>query len=78
MVTAVPQFQSVLSIPERVLLNTRIGFKDLTSFHLDAAFWTRNLTNRKDVQFPLTYGSFLASSSFIQARTYGVDLSVRF
>jgi iron complex outermembrane receptor protein len=74
----VPEFRGFLKGPARWLVNTRIGFENLGPAHLDVAFWTRNLTNNKDAVFPLAFVTYAASSDFQSARTYGLDVSVRF
>ena len=43
----------------------------------ELAVWARNLTDNKDPQFPLAV-PFTASSSFQQARSFGLDLIVKY
>ena len=76
--TSIPEYQAYAKGPARWLVNTRIGFENLGPAHLDIAFWTRNLTNNKDRTFPLAFASYALSSNFQDARTYGLDVSVRF
>lgn len=75
---AIPEFQSLAYGPARWIVNTRIGIENLGPAHLGVAFWTRNLTNNRDPQFPLAFASYAIATSFQQARTFGVDLSMRF
>ena len=76
--TSVPEFQGIAKENARWLVNTRIGLEDVGPAHLDIAFWTRNLTNNKDASFPLALATYAASANFQQARTYGLDVGVRF
>jgi len=76
--TSIPEYAAYAKGPARWLVNTRIGFENLGPAHLDIAFWTRNLTNNKDRTFPLALASYALSSNFEDARTYGLDVSVRF
>jgi iron complex outermembrane recepter protein len=76
--TSIPEYAAYAKGPARWLVNTRIGIENLGPAHLDIAFWTRNLTNNKDRTFPLAFASYALSSNFQDARTYGLDVSVRF
>lgn len=75
---AIPEFQSLRYGPSRWILNTRAGVEDLGPSHLGIALWARNLTNNRDAQFPLALATYGLSTSFQQARTYGLDLTARF
>jgi iron complex outermembrane receptor protein len=75
---AVAAFQPVDNGPARWIVNSRIGVENLGPAHLGISLWARNLTNNRDAQFPLALSVYEASSSFQQARTYGVDMSVKF
>jgi hypothetical protein len=44
----------------------------------EIVLWARNLTNSGVTTFPLLVLTGLASSDFQAARTYGVDLSLKF
>jgi iron complex outermembrane receptor protein len=77
-VLAVAAFQPLVNGPARWIVNSRIGFENLGPAHLGISLWSRNLTNNKDAQFPLGFATYELSASFQQARTYGVDMSVKF
>lgn len=64
----------------RWLLNGRIALRDITAGPLTAELgvWARNLTNNKDATYTLIFGAQNVNASFQQARTIGVDLSVKF
>ena len=77
-VAAIPAFGAIQYLPSTWLLNTRLTLHNLGPAHLDVAFWTRNLTNDRSPLFPLNLGNILLASDFQPARTYGMDVSVRF
>lgn len=76
--TPIPEFQGFVNGPARWLVNTRIGLENVGPAHLEIAFWTRNLTNNKDALFPLGFATYEAATDFQSARTYGLDVGVRF
>jgi iron complex outermembrane receptor protein len=77
-VVDIPAFAPLLNGPARWIVNSRIGFENLGPAHLGISLWARNLTNNKDAQFPLGFATYAVSASFQQARTYGLDMSVKF
>jgi iron complex outermembrane receptor protein len=77
-VAAIPAFGAIAYIPATWILNTRFTLHNLGPAHLDVAFWTRNLTNDKSPLFPLDLNNIVLASDFQPARTYGMDVSVRF
>jgi len=68
--------------PAYWLLNGRIALRDLDlgGVKTELAAWGRNLTDAKYGMFPGDYTLFtgLAVMNFIPARSYGMDLTVRF
>jgi hypothetical protein len=77
--TLLPAFAVIAKTPAQWLVNTRVGLRDMTvgPAKVEIAGWARNLTNVKNQSYPLNFG-FVAATSFQQARTYGIDLMVRF
>lgn len=74
----IPEFAPLLSGPPRWILNSRVGIENLGPAHLSISLWARNLTNNRDAQFPLSFATYLATASFQQARTFGLDVGVKF
>jgi len=77
-IAAAPALAPIGYLPAVWIVNTRLTLHNLGPGHLDVSFWTRNLTNDKSPLFPLELLSTIAASDFQPARTYGVDLAVRF
>jgi iron complex outermembrane receptor protein len=44
----------------------------------EIALWVKNLTNAKDILFPNVINGLFASTNFVAARTFGVDVSVQY
>jgi iron complex outermembrane receptor protein len=77
---ALPQYDSIKYSPATWLVNTRIAFD---KFKLPVgtgtiAFWTKNLTNAKEVVFPDIVGGFAAGTEYQTARTIGFDISFNY
>ncbi|HKT73702.1 MAG TPA: TonB-dependent receptor [Steroidobacteraceae bacterium] len=75
-------YGAIYDTPQSWVVNARVALKDIKMLRADAevALWVRNLTDNSEVQFPVAFGNppFLASSTYQAARTYGIDLNVRF
>jgi iron complex outermembrane receptor protein len=73
------QYDPMIFSPKPWIVNTRLALKDISLGRTKAevALWARNLTNDRSAQFPLGFGNppFLISSSFQQARTFGMDIN---
>ena len=62
------------------LLNGRVALRDIDigGARFELAAWGRNLTDVREKTFALPILGLLGSANFIPARTYGLDLSVKF
>ena len=62
------------------LLNGRVALRDIDigGAKFELAAWARNLTDVREKTFALNISNLIASANFIPARTYGLDLSVKF
>lgn len=69
-----------LFTPESWVVNSRIALKaiDLGIGEGEIAIWGRNLTDNDYPTYALNTGGLAASSSFMEARSYGVDFIVQF
>lgn len=66
--------------PKVWILNGRVALSDIKLGQINTTFalWGRNLTNDKSVQFTGGIAGVSRSASFTPARTYGLDLTVKF
>lgn len=66
-------------VPAYWVLNGRVALKDLDlgGVNTELAVWGRNLTNNRSSNYALSLGMIVAGN-YIPARTYGVDLTVKF
>ena len=62
------------------LVNARVALKelDLGGVNTTIAVWGKNLTDTREKAFALNIAQIIAGSSFIPARSYGVDLTIEF
>ncbi len=78
-----PQYQTfaagVFGIPSYWVFNGRVSIRDLNlgGVNAELAAWGRNLTDNRSPNFGLDLG-VMASANYIPARTYGMDLNIRF
>ncbi|MBV1687938.1 TonB-dependent receptor [Novosphingobium sp. G106] len=76
-----PGWAALETVPSTLILNGRIALSDIQmgGINTTLALWGRNITDDKHIQFPGGVGAGVErSASFQQARTYGVDLTVKF
>ncbi len=71
--------RSIGEVPSYWVFNSRIALKELDIGGIDTelAFWGKNLTNNKSINYALSLG-FAGAANYIPARTYGLDLTVQF
>jgi outer membrane receptor protein involved in Fe transport len=65
----------------RAIVNGRVALRDIDmrgGGRLEVGLWAKNLLDNKDVLYAFNFGEILMTSSFQQARTYGLDVIVRF
>lgn len=74
-----PELQALKSVPGYWVLNARTALHHIHMWGMDAelALWGRNLTDQRYANFALVQ-PLASASSFIPARTFGVDLSTDF
>jgi iron complex outermembrane recepter protein len=79
-VAEVPAYAPIAEGPEQWIVNARVALRELKFGPTkgEVAFWVRNLTNNGDLEFPIAFANFLASSDFQPARTFGLDLSIKY
>lgn len=70
----------IRNTPSYWLINGRVALRDLDlgGINAELAAWAKNLTDKRVLNAGLNLSGILASANFIPARTYGVDLTVRF
>lgn len=70
---------SIREVPSYAVLNGRIALKelDLGGIATELAVWGRNLTNNRSANYALNFG-FMGAANYIPARTYGLDLAIKF
>ena len=78
--TRFPIFAPYEFIPSKQLVNTRIALRDIEigGASVEIAGWSKNLFNNRKPIYPFQYPNFLMTTSYEQARTYGVDLIIKF
>jgi len=68
--------------PAGWVINARLALQDIKLGIADGTaevgLWGRNLTDNDDPQFALNFGGIGQSASYLEARSYGVDLAVDF
>jgi iron complex outermembrane receptor protein len=78
--TQIPVFAPYEFTPGYWLVNGRValrGFK-VGPAEAELALWSRNLFNVKNSVYPIAFGDFEHNSSFVLARTVGVDLNLKY
>lgn len=71
--------RAVREAPAYSIFNARAALKDLDlgSINTELAIWGKNLTDNRTANYALFAGG-TASANYIPARTYGVDLTIKF
>ena len=72
-----PGYDVFDTTPASWIVNGRAALHDVGPGNLEIAFWGRNIFDNKEMQFPLNLNGIIASS-FVAARTFGVDISASF
>jgi iron complex outermembrane recepter protein len=78
--TEIPAFAPLLYSPAGWIVNARLALREIQMGPVEGeiAIWGRNINNNKTPLFPLTFGTYVASSDFQPAPTYGIDLIGKF
>jgi iron complex outermembrane receptor protein len=75
---SVPAYAQILSAPSAWIVNGRVALQHIKLPRGDAEFalWARNITDNKDISFPLTFGNppFVGATTYVAARTFGIDV----
>jgi iron complex outermembrane receptor protein len=76
----VPEFAPYAYAPATWVVNGRIALEDIPAGPGKAtvALWVRNLTDDRSMTFPTGLTTFLRTTSFQPARTFGVDVSFKY
>jgi iron complex outermembrane receptor protein len=74
---SVPAYNAIGVGPARWIVNGRVALQHIKLPRGDAelALWAKNITDNKDINFPLTFGNppFVAATGYQAARTFGID-----
>ncbi|MBV1916748.1 MAG: TonB-dependent receptor [Sphingomonadaceae bacterium] len=75
-----PVFAPFEFSPAKQIVNARIALRDIEmgGANWEIALWSKNLLDNKKPLYLFQYPYFLMTSSYERARTYGIDLSVKF
>jgi iron complex outermembrane receptor protein len=78
--TYVAEFAPYEFNPQRWIVNTRMALRDVEigGASAEVGLWSRNLFNVKKPMFPFPFGTILLTNSYQEARTWGVDVIVKF
>jgi iron complex outermembrane receptor protein len=79
--TVNPGFQPYEFIKGRAIVNGRVALRDINmggGGNLEVGLWAKNLLDNKDVLYSFNFAEILVTSSYQPARTYGLDVIVRF
>ncbi len=78
--TATPVFANYLYLPSKVLANARVALQDIEvgGMDLELALWSKNLFDSKKPLYPFDFGGIMLTSSYETARTYGLDVIIKF
>lgn len=70
---------AIREVPAYAVVNGRVALKDINlgGVNTELAVWGRNLTNNRSASYALNFG-FMGAANYIPARTYGLDLAIRF
>ncbi|WP_373096286.1 TonB-dependent receptor [Zhongshania sp.] len=66
--------------PETWIVNARIALKEINlgnEFNGEVAVWARNLTDDDNIDFITNFGAF-GAGTFVEERSYGIDLIVKY
>src|SRR5690606_29118822 len=61
----------------RAIVNGRLALRDIDmrgGGKLEVGLWAKNLLDNKDALYSFNYAEFLITSSYVPARTYGLDV----
>ncbi len=75
-----PVFAPFEFIPPKQIVNARIALRDVDvgGANLELGLWSKNLFDNKKPLYPFQYPNFLMTTTYEPARTYGLDVIVKF
>jgi iron complex outermembrane receptor protein len=75
-----PVFAPYEFIPAKQLVNARLALRDVSigGANWEFGLWAKNLFDNKKPLYPFQYPYFLMTTSYEKARTYGLDVIVKF
>jgi iron complex outermembrane receptor protein len=79
--THIPAFAPYEFAPARVLLNARVALSHIplgNRAKAELAAFGRNLTNNRDPSFPFPFSDILFTDAYQAARTYGLQLTLKY
>ena len=76
------QYFEVINVPRLqqsgyAILGAHLDFETADG-RWTASIWGKNLTNNRDVLYGFNFADILVTSGFVPARTYGLDVIVKF
>jgi iron complex outermembrane receptor protein len=73
-----PAYGAIVEAPGAWIVNGRVALEHvrLPRGDVEVALWAKNLTDNKDIAFPLTFGNppFIGATTYNAARTFGIDV----
>lgn len=78
--TRMPIFGPYEFIPSKTIVNGRVALRDIDmgGANVEVGVWAKNLFNNRLPLYSFQYPNFLMTMSYEQARTYGLDVIVKF
>ncbi len=78
--TRLPVFGPYEFIQSKAIVNGRVALRDVDmgGANVEVGLWARNLLNNRQPVYSFAYPNFLMTMSYEQARTYGLDVIVKF
>jgi len=75
-----PAFAPFEFIPSKQLVNARLALRDIDvgGANVELAVWSKNLFDNKKPLYPFQYPYFLMTTLYEPARTFGLDVIVKF
>jgi iron complex outermembrane receptor protein len=80
MVVDFPVFAPYEFIPAKQLVNARLALQnmDIGGAEVEFALWGKNIFDNKKALYAFQYPQFLMTTTYEKARTYGIDMIVKF
>ncbi|MBV1916570.1 MAG: TonB-dependent receptor [Sphingomonadaceae bacterium] len=75
-----PVFGPFEFMPSKVIVNGRVALRDIDmgGANVEIGLWSKNLLDNKKPLYPFQYPNFLMTTTYEPARTFGVDVIVKY